>query len=244
MFDWKAWLDVVAIAAWGIVLLKYWLTGTLYILVHPSYFNLVLGAGILLSAIAIVKGISIFRFGAPPLPVQHIALLPGRTTTYLLLFAAMLALAITPRVFTSYTAFQRGVTEGLTAGRAQPKAFRISSNTEERSLLEWIRTINTYPEPDAYRGQKMKIQGFAVHPPDLPDNYVLLSKFVITCCAADAYPISLPVELPGSRSQYPVDRWFEISGRAGVKELQNKRQVVVIAKSVNPIPTPQNPYAS
>ncbi|MFM8009306.1 MAG: TIGR03943 family protein, partial [Dolichospermum sp.] len=27
------WLDVVAIAAWGILMLKYWLTGKLYLLI-------------------------------------------------------------------------------------------------------------------------------------------------------------------------------------------------------------------
>ena len=39
------WLDVVAITAWGILMLKYWLTGKLYLLIHPDYFWLAISGG-------------------------------------------------------------------------------------------------------------------------------------------------------------------------------------------------------
>ncbi|HEY9813719.1 MAG TPA: TIGR03943 family protein, partial [Candidatus Sericytochromatia bacterium] len=36
-----SFLDILAILAWGGMLLKYWLTDTLNLLIHPDYFWLV-----------------------------------------------------------------------------------------------------------------------------------------------------------------------------------------------------------
>lgn len=31
------WLEVLALAAWGVLMLKYWLTGKLNLLIHPDF---------------------------------------------------------------------------------------------------------------------------------------------------------------------------------------------------------------
>lgn len=45
----KSWLDIAAVKAWGILLLKYAIDGTLYILIHPSYYLLATVTGRCLS---------------------------------------------------------------------------------------------------------------------------------------------------------------------------------------------------
>ena len=40
------WLDVIAITAWGVLLLKYWLSGKLSLLIHPKYTWLAIAGGI------------------------------------------------------------------------------------------------------------------------------------------------------------------------------------------------------
>jgi uncharacterized repeat protein (TIGR03943 family) len=120
-------------------------------------------------------------------------------------------------------------------------------------LIEWVRTLNVYPEPDAYNGQKAKITGFVVHLPGLPDNYLYLSRFILTCCAVDAYPVGIPIKLPQPRSNYPPDTWLEIEGEMiteilpsiNINKSENettKRQLVLNASALKPIPTPKNPY--
>jgi uncharacterized repeat protein (TIGR03943 family) len=245
------WLDVAAVTAWGLLLLKYAIDGTLYILIHPSYFSLVTVTGVALLIIGGLHSWRIYRTtrGARPTPsssqdVQHISLLPSGITTALLLTTAIVGLIVTPRLFTSHTAIQRGVTEDLTVTRTQTKSFRLNDKPETRSLVDWIRTLNRYPEPDAYTGQKVNVNGFVVYPPDLPKNYLLLSRFVITCCAADAYPIALTIKFNGDRQTYPTDSWLQIQGKMTTETLQGKRQLVVDATTLTPIPTPKTPYES
>jgi uncharacterized repeat protein (TIGR03943 family) len=246
---WLPWLDVIAIVAWGVLLLKYWLTDRLNLLIHPNYAWLAIagGVGLLfiggLKAWTLLPTLSQRRDAAIPVQnIQHLSLFPPGWSSTLLLLTAILGFLITPRAFVSQTALQRGVTDSLTLTRAQPQAFRASSDSASRSLIEWVRTLNVYPEPDAYTGQKVKVQGFVIHAPNLPEQYFLLSRFVITCCAADAYPVGLPVKLKESRKDYPADTWLEVEGQMITEELAGKRQLTIQPKSIQKIPQPKNPY--
>lgn len=237
------WLDVLAIAAWGILLLKYWLNGKLGLLIHPDYFWLVIVTALGLLVVSGLKGYELLlrrRATAPSL--QHLTLFPPGLSSGLLLATAILGLVVTPHVFASQTALQRGVTDSVTLTRSQPQAFRSSRPPEQRSLVDWVRTINTYPEPDSYTGQKVKVQGFVIHPTELPEQYLLVSRFVITCCAADAYPVGLPVKLTQSRKVYPPDTWLKVEGQMITESLAGKRQLTILASSIKQIAEPKNPY--
>ncbi len=243
-------LDSLTLATWGVLLLKYWLSNQLSLLIHPNYFSLVIATGFALLVLATLRMVQVvvqMRQRAsgkrPRLPVaQHISLFPPGWGSALLLMTAILGLATEPTVFTSDTAMQRGLAESLTVTRVQPQAFGEVSKPEERSLIGWVRTLNVYPEPDAYTGQKVNVQGFVVHSPELPANYLLLSRFVITCCAADAYPVGLPVKLDQPREAYPEDSWLEVKGQMITETLNGDRQLTIEASAVKEIPKPDNPY--
>lgn len=239
----KSWLDIIAITAWGILLLKYAIDGTLYILIHPSYYLLVTVTGGCLLLIGIFQGWRLYQGRIASSPELHISLLPQGITAMLLLGTAITGLIITPKLFTSQAAIQRGgAAEAVTVTRSQTKAFRAAVKPESRSLVDWVRTLNNYPEPDAYLGQKVNINGFVFYPKGLPDNYLMLSRFVITCCAADAYPVAVTVKFAGTRQTYPQDSWFNIKGKAIVETFAGSRQLIIEASEIKPIPIPKNPY--
>ena len=251
---WGPWIEVLSVLAWGVLLLKYWVTGELNILIHPNFFALTNLTGVFLILIACYKGAQLLyqqrrsrRFrnrgvstAAPEM--QHITLFPPGWSAGLLLFAAILGFLISPRVFASEKAMMRDVNDFLPVTQSQPQAFRTARKPEERSLIDWVRTLTVYPEPDAYKGQGVNVQGFVIHLPDLPDEYLLISRFVITCCAADAYPVGLPVKLSHSRNVYPPDTWLEIQGEMSTEMLGDRRQLTIVAHSIEEIPEPRNPY--
>jgi uncharacterized repeat protein (TIGR03943 family) len=236
------------------LLLKYWVSGELNILIHPNFFALTNTTGVFLILIATYKGAVLAnqqwrsrrvrnrdgRTGTPAM--QHITLFPPGWSASLLLLTALVGFVISPRVFASEKAMMRDVNDFLPVTQSQPQAFRTASNPEDRSLVDWVRTLTVYPEPDAYTGQKVNVQGFVIHLPNLPENYLMISRFVITCCAADAYPIGLPVKLSESRTTYPPDTWLEIQGEMMTQTLDNRRQLTILANSIQEIPEPRNPY--
>lgn len=250
----RGWLDTVAILAWGILLLQYWLTGKINVLLHPDYVWLAYSAGFFLIGLALFRlAQAIWRSThkskaapkATPAASSHFFLFPPSFNSGLLLVVALFGLQFTPKPFASDVALNRGVTDTLTLTRSQPQAFRTSVSPEERSLVEWVRTLNVYPEPDAYTGQKVNVNGFVIHPADFPPNYLMLARFVITCCAADVYPVGLVVKLPSTaaeRSAFPVDQWFQVQGEMITETLNGKRQLVIQASSLQETAAPERPY--
>jgi uncharacterized membrane protein YcgQ (UPF0703/DUF1980 family) len=68
---------------------------------------------------------------------------------------------------------------------------------------------------------------------------------LITCCAADNYPVSLPVKLDAigqNRNNYHADRWFEIVRTMIIRIINGRRQLTIQPVTINAIATPKNPY--
>lgn len=241
-------IDILAIIGWGSLLLRYWLTGQLKLLIHPNYFILVFLTSLLLLALGITK----LWFFLKELKgkkqenndnIEHITVLPQNFGSGILLITALLGIFIKPTVLTSQMALQRGVNDTLPVTRVETQSFRANIKPEDRTLLDWIRTLNAYPEPDAYSGQPVKFTGFVIHKDHLPENYLIISRFVLTCCAVDAYSIGLPVKLDQSRNFYAPDTWLDLEGEMITETIDGKRQLVIQAKIAKIIPTPDDPYS-
>ncbi|WP_404784938.1 TIGR03943 family putative permease subunit [Altericista sp. CCNU0014] len=236
------WIHTFALGLWGALFLFYWHSGKLGLLIHPNYFALSIGAGFVLLAIASLNLLRMIR-RQMGWRESHQTLFSPLLMSCILLVAAIMGFLIAPRPFVSDTAIQRGLQDSAIVTRVRPQSFRVNRSSESRSLIDWIRTIDVYPEPDAYAGQKVSVDGFVVRDPNLPAGYFTLTRFVITCCAADVYPVGLPVRFTQSKSEIPADRWFKVRGKMATETLKGKRQVAIQASTVQPIPEPKNPYA-
>ncbi|HEY9887764.1 MAG TPA: TIGR03943 family protein, partial [Candidatus Obscuribacterales bacterium] len=194
-FSWPICLDALALLLWGLMILRYWWTGRLAVLLHPDYHWLAIGAGWVLLLMAGWRAAALIKPAASPGEAAHLALLPRRWSLAILLAVAVFGLIYVPRPFASEAAFARGITDPVGLTRSQPQRFARNTPPEERTLIDWIRTLNVYPEPDAYAGNPVNVTGFVIHPPDWSEDYLMVARFVLTCCAADAYPVGLPVKL-------------------------------------------------
>ncbi|MEA5462790.1 TIGR03943 family putative permease subunit [Leptothoe sp. PORK10 BA2] len=234
-------LDALVLGAWSLVLFRYWITGKLFLLLHPDYMWLANGAAIVLLGMAIFKLMqkkqTVTRDTA-----SHTTLLPPQVSSFILLAVAVVALIYTPQAFASDAALQRGISDSLTLTRSKPQRFMRQMASEDRTIIDWVRTLNVYPEPDAYTGQAVKVSGFVIHPDNWPEGYLMLSRFVLTCCAADAYPVGLPVQLAVSRQAYAPDTWLEVSGKMVTATIAGQRQLTIEPTQLETIPEPRNPY--
>lgn len=86
-------------------------------------------------------------------------------------------------------------------------------------------------------GDEATFVGFAERWDSTPSDEIVLTRFVVTCCVADATPISIRVVnvSPGSVKE---DSWIEVTGQ--VYPVGN--DVIVVADSIEPAPTPDLPY--
>lgn len=248
-WPWRDILDVLAFGAWSAMLFRYWFSGKILLLLHPNYTWLSHSAAFALVGLVALTLFKIFRQMAGPQSGQtkdmlgHVTLMPPNISSALLLGVAIFGLIYTPRAFASQTALQRGISETLSLTRSQPQRFVRAAAPEERTIIDWIRLVNVYPEPDAYAGEPVDVVGFVIHPENWPDEYVMVARFVITCCAADVYPVGLPIKLSAQeRSDYPVDSWLRVTGEMTSETLDGRRQLAIAPTNIQQIAEPKNPY--
>lgn len=246
---WPAVIDLLILIIWGLMLVRFWVTGQLFLLLHPNYMWLSNSAAVILLGLGVMRAVQIYRAAKTPQPPafnpvtgEHIALMPKQISSFLLLAVAVFGLIYTPQPFSSETALQRGITEVIGQTRSSPQRFVRNTAPEERTIIDWARTLNVYPEPDAYTDQPINVSGFVIRRDDWPENYFMISRFVLTCCAADAYPVGLPVQLAAGEPLPKADTWLQVSGTTQTDTLNNKRMLVIRPSQITEIPTPRNPY--
>jgi uncharacterized repeat protein (TIGR03943 family) len=248
------WWEALALALVGGMLLRLRIRQELTLLIHENYLWLATLSGCLLLALGGIQLIRILA-GSSISSQSHQSLLPPRMGAGILLVAALLGFIVVPRPLSSQTALNRGVEQNLSLARESPEAFQPRVDPGSRGLIDWIRTLDVYPDPANYIGQEVNVDGFVIPHDDLmaadpegsgedvsSEGVFWLARFLISCCAADAYPVGLPVIWPEATS-LEADRWLAVSGTMILDERAGSRRLAIRAESVTPIDPPINPYA-
>ncbi|MDQ3210811.1 MAG: hypothetical protein M3Q20_06450 [Actinomycetota bacterium] len=86
-------------------------------------------------------------------------------------------------------------------------------------------------------GDEASFVGFAERWDSTPSDELVLTRFVVTCCVADATPISIRVVNvpPGTVED---DSWIEVTGQV----YPVGQDVIVVADSIEPAQAPDLPY--
>jgi putative membrane protein len=88
-------------------------------------------------------------------------------------------------------------------------------------------------------GTEVDLVGFVTHDSELAveGTQFTLTRFYVSCCAADAIPYSVAVD--GGSTDYPDERWLSVRGAL---EERAGRLVVVAEGGVRPVTEPEDPY--
>lgn len=88
-------------------------------------------------------------------------------------------------------------------------------------------------------GRTISLSGFVVH----TRQGTLLARMVISCCAADAFPVT--VRLAGAAAGgFKSDAWIEVTGKVvpGTATAANSYTPDLTLTTIRPVPTPADPY--
>lgn len=84
-------------------------------------------------------------------------------------------------------------------------------------------------------GYPIELTGFVTHGEGTPSDGFTLTRFLVSCCAADAIPYSVPVE---GGASYPDDTWLRVAGTLH----EAGGRYVLQAQDVTEVSEPQDPY--
>jgi uncharacterized repeat protein (TIGR03943 family) len=87
-------------------------------------------------------------------------------------------------------------------------------------------------------GARVRVHGRVVHESEIPGTFGL-ARFFISCCAADALPIVIPVD-PGAAARPPQDQWLLVTGTLA----RRGASLVVLGRRMQKTEEPSSPYVS
>jgi uncharacterized repeat protein (TIGR03943 family) len=214
------------LVAFGIVLVRLATTEALLRYVRPGARPIVLCAGVVVAGLACWRIIADRPRGNSP---------PGRgARSGWLVLAPVLTLAVVaPPPLGALTANHRGAVPPRPHG---PLADLPRSNPVPIALADVVvRAISDHGR--SLRGHRLRTVGFVSR---RGATGFVLTRLVITCCAADAEPNS--VEVTTSAAIPAVDAWVEVTGRFTGMSRTNRFTPAFAADKVDPISPPANPY--
>lgn len=125
-----------------------------------------------------------------------------------------------------------------------PAAVRAAAQKDavDRTLLDWLHAFTASPDPAReYTGQPVDVIGFIYHDDRLAESEVLVNRFVVSCCVADASVVSMIVR-SSDAAVLPNDTWVRVEGVLQPGEFAGRSLPIVAAQRVTPTDLPNQPY--
>jgi uncharacterized repeat protein (TIGR03943 family) len=234
-----ALLRTFVLAAWAVLFAVLWATGEGERYLGPRTQWVIPFGAVALAATALAQGVlAATRRGEPrPAFVREAA-------GSLVLALPILALLVVPTPeLGAHAASKRRASDAVVV--AQLPSSRLAAarlaDTRHASFVD-VAVATLSPTEGAALGlapgAAVRVQGLVVHDGDVPGTFGL-ARFFISCCAADAFPIVVPVDA-GTRARPPEDRWLVVSGT-----LQRRAdRLAVVARQIEETEEPDSPYVS
>ena len=235
----KPWLLGAAIwslilVGWGILILVLLANGGMLRYLHPRMLPFAALSAALFLILGLLGGFNAFNGQGSSAP------------------KAGYALFLVPLLL-SAVGGPRGLDEGAVVNRILSGGGGGSSKASIKSLDELLQSIgpdgvipfedwsfynlstDLNANPARYQGRTISMTGFSFRPSILSDDRLYLTRFLVTCCVADAEPLGLLTEIPDA-STYPDYAWLRIEGVIGLAIAPNpytgKEEEVPVLRAV------------
>jgi putative membrane protein len=154
----------------------------------------------------------------------------------------LLGLLVPPRPLGASALATREIRIG-TAGSAMPAAVKAATEKAptDKNVLDWLLALQSTSDPAAYAGQEANVIGFVYRDDRFPADSFMITRYVLSCCVADASAAGLMVRWPEAPGLID-DQWVEVTGRFQVGEFDGETTPILVAQAVIPTSVPSQPY--
>lgn len=156
-------------------------------------------------------------------------------TTGLIILPVVLVLALPPASLSSFAASRRSSfsSAGFTTSAEEVSEGELSLG----DVAGAMRSEESMQALVARAGSEVDFTGFVTRASGMPADEFVLTRFLISCCVADA--LSVEVRVVGAPpGELEKDQWVRVTGK--IYPLQN--EVIVDASQVERVKRPKRPY--
>lgn len=166
---------------------------------------------------------------------------PAPSSLWFMLVPLLVGVLIPARPLDSSAFATKGFNTNAPLVSADSSALLFETDSEERNVLDWIKLFNYEEDVTQFIGQKASVIGFVYFNEDLSENQFFVSRFVVSCCAADGFAIAMAAEWDDAAT-LQQDSWVLVKGTIEAITINDRRVPMIVAESVQEVPVPNQPY--
>lgn len=166
---------------------------------------------------------------------------PASGNLWVMLVPLAIGILIPARPLDSAAFSTKGFSTSAPLISSDSSARIFETESEERNILDWLKLFNFEEDVTQFVGQSASVVGFVYFNDDLEADQFYVSRFVVSCCAADGFAIAMPVQW-GEALTLEQDSWVLVKGSIESITLDGNRVPMIVAESVQSVPAPDQPY--
>jgi uncharacterized repeat protein (TIGR03943 family) len=112
-------------------------------------------------------------------------------------------------------------------------------NVKPEIFMETLSTIDMFKEN--FFGKKIELSGFVYREDDFQPNQLVVGRFAVSCCSADASPYGVLIEFPNAKA-FAKDTWVKVTGTIEKGHYHDNDIFKVHAAKIEKIAAPKTPY--
>ncbi|MGI8826727.1 MAG: TIGR03943 family putative permease subunit [Chloroflexota bacterium] len=156
----------------------------------------------------------------------------------------LLGFLVPPHSLAAFSAHQRGPQiAGFTMirGAVPVRRVSLSVDTSTFGLQDWVGALSGDPNPNDFKGKPITLTGMVLHDPSsVPPGYLMVLRYQVTCCIADARPEGLAVR-DISNGTVKDNEWVTVRGAMAIVNFGGQKMAVVAPKKITQVKA-GNPY--
>lgn len=153
----------------------------------------------------------------------------------------LLGLTIPPKPLGAGAMDNRDIQVGTLTSVNSPENAAFLTPPAERNIVDWLKAFKLADGPERFNGQEGQVLGFVYQDERFDSTQFMVSRFIVSCCVADASPVGLIVEW----SETPAldeDQWVTVRGTFQVGEFDGEVMPILMAEDVTVTESPEHPY--
>jgi uncharacterized repeat protein (TIGR03943 family) len=225
----RRWWVAGAYLVWASALFWLLFTGRYQAFLRPGFWALLLWA----LAVLLLFAAALF-WARPSLCAGSMAAVPGIRLLIMLL----------PLIYVMAAQEQTLGSHALKNRLSEPaymKRFAAGSPAIVEGDKPLVTLLDILQNFKAYEGRKITTQGMVYRDETVPFGHILVFRFLIVCCAADALPAGALVSHEEVDS-FEQDTWVSVEGTLGLKDVGDLTFPLIQAERITRIDPPKDPY--
>jgi uncharacterized repeat protein (TIGR03943 family) len=166
---------------------------------------------------------------------------PSPINLWIMLIPLLIGILIPAKPLDASAVSAKGLTTSSPLISSDSSSQLFETESEQRNVLDWVKLFYFEQELNPYIGQQASVVGFVYFDERLPEGQFFVSRFILSCCAADGYAVGMIVEWPEAAS-LEQDTWVQVKGPVDAVTFENGASPLIRAESVEPVPQPDQPY--